>query len=195
MPKHQLCSSVYSAKGKALVTKELTCSRKQNDFDKLPKLDLPSFSRNYLDRISFFDHFKGAIIYNNQLKNSLRVQYLKSAVKGEASKMLTSIIVTDNNFDAAMEILLNQYVKKRFILRANIHGIVSYWPVSNENTRKLRKLVHSVGTQTFSSQHETNSWTSGTLLCLLDCRKSAQQKTKILGVFFQNGKNYRPIRN
>ena len=71
----------------------------------LPTLDLPSFSGNYLDWISFYDRFKGAVIDNDQLTNNLRLQYLKSAVKGEASKMLTSITVTDDNFNVAMEIL------------------------------------------------------------------------------------------
>ena len=110
----------------------------------LPKLDLRSFSGNYLDWISFFDRFKGVVIDNDQLTNSLRLRYLKSAVEGEASKMLTSITVTDDNFDVAMEISHNQYDNKRLILRAHIHGIVSYRPVSSENTRELRKLVDTM---------------------------------------------------
>ena len=110
----------------------------------LPKLDLPSFSGNYLDWISFFDRFKGAVIDNVQLTNSLRLQYLTSVMKGEASKMLTSITVTDDNFNVAMEFLPNRYDNKRLILRAHVHGIVSYRPVSNENTRELRKLVDTM---------------------------------------------------
>ena len=74
----------------------------------------------------------------------MRLQYLKSAVKGEASKMLTSITVTDDNFNVAMEISQNRYDNKRLILRAHIHGIVSYRPVSNEDTRELRKLVDTM---------------------------------------------------
>ena len=92
----------------------------------------------------FCDCFKGAVIDNDQLTNSLRFQYLKSAVKGEASKMLTSITVTDDSFDFAMETLHNRYDNKRLILRAHIHGIVSYQPVSNGNTRELRKLVDTM---------------------------------------------------
>ena len=65
-------------------------------------------------------------------------------MKGEASKMLTSITVTDDNFDVAMEILQNRYDNRRLILRAHIHGIVSYRPVSHENIRELRKLVDTM---------------------------------------------------
>ncbi|XP_075261145.1 uncharacterized protein LOC142352875 [Convolutriloba macropyga] len=58
--------------------------------------------------------------------------------------MLTSITVTDDNFDVAMEILQNRYDNKRLILRAHTHGTVSYRPVSNENTRELRNLVDTM---------------------------------------------------
>ena len=105
---------------------------------------MPSFSGNYLDCISFYDRFKGAVTDNDQLTNSLRLQYLKSAVKGEASEMLTSITVTDDNFDVAMEISQNRYDNRRLILRAHIHEIVSYRPVSHKNTRELRKLVDTM---------------------------------------------------
>ena len=133
----------HSSQESSFAAGSTTISRNIQNIN-LPKLDLPSFSGNYLDWISFYDRFKGAVIDNDQLTNSLRLQYLKSAVKGEASKMLTSITVTDDNFDVAMEILQNRYDNRRLILRAHIHGIVSYRPVSHENTRELRKLVDTM---------------------------------------------------
>ena len=139
----------HSSQESSVAAGSITISRNMQNIN-LPKLDLPSFSGNYLDWISFFDHFKGAVIDNDKLTNSLRLHYLKSAVKGEASKMLTSITVTYDNSDVAMEILHNRYDNKRLILRAHIHGIVSYRPVSNENTRELRKLVETMEEHRFS---------------------------------------------
>ena len=129
----------HSSQESSFAAGSTTISRNIENIN-LPKLDLPSFSGDYLDWISFYDRFKGAVIDNDQLTNSLRSQYLKSAVKREASKMLTSITVTDN-FDVAMEILQNRYDNRRLILRAHIHWIVSYRPVLQENTGELRKLV------------------------------------------------------
>ena len=40
--------------------------------------------------------------------------------------------------------LHNRYDNKRLILQAHIHGIVSYRPVSNENTRELRNFVDTM---------------------------------------------------
>ena len=65
-------------------------------------------------------------------------------MKGEASKMLTSITVTGDNFNVAMEFLQNRYDNKRLILRNHIQGIVCYRPVSNENTREIGKLVDTI---------------------------------------------------
>ncbi|XP_075264417.1 uncharacterized protein LOC142356375 [Convolutriloba macropyga] len=133
----------HSSQESSFATGSTTISRNIQNIN-LPKLDLPSFSGNYLDWISFFECFKRAVIDNDQLTNSFRIQYLKSEMNGEASKMLTSITVTDDNFNVAMEILQNRYDNKKLILRAHIHGIVSYRPVSNENTWELRKLVDTM---------------------------------------------------
>ena len=96
-----------------------TISRNMQNIN-LPKLDLPSFSGNSLDWISFYGRFKGAVIDNDQLTYSLRLQYLKSAVKGEAPIMLTSITVTDENFNVAMEIFA-QPIRQQKIDTASPH--------------------------------------------------------------------------
>ena len=126
-----------------------------------------------------------AVIDNDQLTNVLRLQYLKSAVKGEASKMLTSINITDDNFDVAMEILQNRYANKGLILRAHFHRIVSFCPVSNENTRELRKLVVTMEKQRLFFGTRDNQLSVRTHFCLLDCRKTARRNTKVLGAFFK----------
>ncbi|XP_075259938.1 uncharacterized protein LOC142351684 [Convolutriloba macropyga] len=115
----------HSSQESSFAAGSTTISRNMQNIN-LPKPGLPNFFKNYLDWISFFDRFKGEIIDNNQLTNSLRLHYLKSAKKGEALKMLVSITAIDDNFDVAMEIVQKPYENKRLILRAHIHGIVSY---------------------------------------------------------------------
>ena len=114
----------HSSQGSSFAAWSTTNSRNMLNLN-LPRLRLSSCSGNYLDWISFFYHFKGTVIDNDQLTNSLRLQYLKSAMNGEASEMLTSITLTDENFNVAMDFLQNQYESKGLILRAHIHGIVS----------------------------------------------------------------------
>ena len=66
----------HSSQESSFAAGSTTIPRKMQKIN-LPKLDSPSFSGNYLDWISFFDRFKGAVIDNDQLTNSLRLQHLK----------------------------------------------------------------------------------------------------------------------
>ena len=174
----------HSSQESSFAAGSTTISRNMLNIN-LPKLDLPSFSGNYLEWISFFDRFKGAVTDIYQLTNSLRLQYQNSAVKGEASKMLTSITVPDDKFEVAMENLQNRYNNKRFILRVDIHGIVSYGPASNENTRKLQKLSTKWRSTDFLLRTWDNQLSIRTTFFLLDCRKIAHWNTKVLGAVFK----------
>ena len=56
----------HSSQESSFAAESTTISRNIQNIN-LPKLDLPSFSGNYLDWISFYDRFKGAVIDNDQL--------------------------------------------------------------------------------------------------------------------------------
>ena len=57
---------------------------------KLPILDLPKFSGEILNWLSFSDLFKALIDNNVNLTNVERLQYLKSSLSGEALKLIDS---------------------------------------------------------------------------------------------------------
>ena len=69
---------------------------------KLPELNVPHFSGNYMEWTSFIDLFKGAVIDNNSLQGSQKLQCLN------VSKLLALIPVTNHNFDIAMNSLINR---------------------------------------------------------------------------------------
>ena len=106
---------------------------------KLPKLNLPVFSGNYMEWTSFFDLFKAAVIDNISLQGSQKLRYLRASVKDVAAKLLALIPVTDQKFDIAMNTLINRYKNKRIIIRTHLHSIVSYRSLTTDNARDLRK--------------------------------------------------------
>ncbi|GIX87492.1 hypothetical protein CDAR_463221 [Caerostris darwini] len=55
---------------------------------KLPRIELPIFTSNYIDWISFRDLFLASVGNNESLSDSQKLQYLKLSVKGEASPLL-----------------------------------------------------------------------------------------------------------
>ena len=69
---------------------------------KLPKLDLPTLSGDYLSWTSFFDLFTGEVHSNGTLQNSQKLHYLKASLKGDAAKHLASVTITDANYTVAL---------------------------------------------------------------------------------------------
>ena len=111
---------------------------------KLPKLDLPTFSGDYLSWTSFFDLFTGAVHNNGTLQNSQKLQYLIASLKGDAAKLLASVTITDANYSVAMKMLRDRYQNNRMILRAHVHAISTQKQLTNETAKDLRQLVETV---------------------------------------------------
>ena len=81
---------------------------------------------------------------NSQITDNQKLQYLKTSLKGDAAKLLTSLQNTDANFSKACDILKNRYDNKCLILRAHIHAIIAQKPVTNEDTRTFRDLIETI---------------------------------------------------
>ena len=69
---------------------------------KLPEITVPVFAGNYMEWTSFIDLFKGAVIDNNSVQGSQKLQCLK------APKLLYLIPVTNHKLDIAMNTLINR---------------------------------------------------------------------------------------
>ncbi|GBO17038.1 hypothetical protein AVEN_2334-1 [Araneus ventricosus] len=65
---------------------------------KLPKLSLPSFNGNIQDWLSFSDLFKASVHNNENLTGSMKLQYLKGLLTGDASRVIQSITISDANY-------------------------------------------------------------------------------------------------
>ena len=111
---------------------------------KLPKLDLPTFSGDYLTWTSFFDLFKGAVHNNPTLLDSQKLQYLKASLKGDAAKLLSSVTITDANYTVALKMLRDRYQNNRMILRSHVNAIAVQKPLTQETAKDLRQLLETV---------------------------------------------------
>ena len=110
----------------------------------MPKLDLPTFSGDYLSWTSFFDLFTGAVQNNDTLQNSQKLQYLKASLKGDAAKLLASVTITDANYPVALKMLRDRYQNNGMILRANVHAISTQKQLTNETAEDLPQPVETM---------------------------------------------------
>ena len=68
---------------------------------KLPKLNVPTFSGEFSNWLSFKDLFQASVIKVDGLSNGENLQLLKFHVCGEAAELIKTIQTTDANFEIA----------------------------------------------------------------------------------------------
>ena len=93
--------------------------------------------------MSFADLFKASVDSNNQLSNSEKLNYLKACAKGEAAKLISSVTITDYNYEIAWELLHERYENKRSIVQAHLQAIWSQCSLKSESSTGLRKLLET----------------------------------------------------
>ena len=90
---------------------------------RLPKLQLPTFTGSYTDCMSFIIFFRASVDKNIQVTNSEKLNYLKARVKGDATKLNSSITITDPNFIIAIDLLIERHENRRSIVQAHLQKI------------------------------------------------------------------------
>ncbi|GFO23704.1 reverse transcriptase [Plakobranchus ocellatus] len=91
---------------------------------RLPKLELPKFSGNYLEFTSFFDKFL-AVVDKSELPAVTKFTYLQSLLTGEALASINGLTVTDDSYPVAKEILTKRYGRKERIIFSHIQTLLS----------------------------------------------------------------------
>ncbi|CAG7832883.1 unnamed protein product, partial [Allacma fusca] len=91
--------------------------------------------------LSFYDLFKANIHANKKLEDVQKLQYLKSSVKGEAEKLLSTVQVIGTNYSTALQILEERYQNEREIVFDHIKRLVTQPNVNADSAKSLRDLV------------------------------------------------------
>ena len=110
---------------------------------KLPKLTLPSFSGEYTQWVSFWDQFSTLLESKVHMANVEKLSYLKLSLKGDAAQIMSSLLVTDANYDIAKRKLEERYNNKRSIVKAHLTAINALPVLKKESSVELQKLLES----------------------------------------------------
>ncbi|UYV61031.1 hypothetical protein LAZ67_1003189, partial [Cordylochernes scorpioides] len=111
------------------------------NYANLPKLELPFFDGKLENWISFSNVFKTTIIDNSQLTNIVKLQYLKTCLKGKALVLVNHIPITENNFVLAWDLLEKRYDNKRDLIFNLIQRIIDLPKLTIESSTQLLFLV------------------------------------------------------
>ena len=108
---------------------------------KLPEASLPKFSGRYEDWLSFKDAFTSMIHDQSDLNNIEKLQYLKSAVTGEAENKIKHISITDGNYDRAWNLLQSAFSDRRLIISRHLSLLLRLPVQGKESAEGLRCLA------------------------------------------------------
>lgn len=111
-----------------------------------PQLDIPAFSGNYQQWVSFKDLFCEAIHKNPSISNAQKLQFLKSKLKGEAERLIQHLHISVENYPTAWEILNNRYNNKKLIFSTHMNTLMNL-PVMQQSSSNNIKRIHDVTTE------------------------------------------------
>ncbi|KAJ8952278.1 hypothetical protein NQ318_007446, partial [Aromia moschata] len=145
---------------------------------KLPTLKLTEFNGAYTEFTQFIDSFNALVHNNSSLSNVQKFFYLKSCLKNEPLQVISSLEVTDGNYQIALDLLKERYENKRVIINNHLKQIFDLPALYKENAVALRKLLDNFIKHTRALKNlgeQTDTWNS-ILIYLLSNKLDAVTK-------------------
>lgn len=110
---------------------------------KLPTIQLPSFDGNYSEWIKFRDTFT-SLVHESDLPDVQKFNYLNSALKGPAARVIQSLGVSDTNYKLAWDSLKSRYENSAVLRKFHVTAILDLPLIQKQSSTALRDLLDNV---------------------------------------------------
>ena len=121
-----------------------TSSQRQNNI-RLPKLSNELFEGDPQHFLEFLDLFLFSIHENDSISNVQKLTYLKGLLKGDAASYISGFKITDENYEACMNLLKERYNNKQLTVPSHMTNLLNL-PQLILFDRELRKIISTVET-------------------------------------------------
>lgn len=101
---------------------------------RLPKLELPHFSGDMQEWTTFKNVFECAMD-GSEIPTLQRLQYLKSSLRGEAAGLVSSLLITEENYNKAFDILKNRYENQTMVVNFHMKNFMNYTTITKQNLK------------------------------------------------------------
>lgn len=131
-----------------LQTKYVECVGKLNELDdnnnndtaQMPKIKIPEFGGDMLEWPAFIGLFDKIVHTKSNIDNAIKIQYLKTSLKGEAAKLVSHVAPTADNYETCYDILQRRYNNKVVILGKLFDAILEMPKQNSESYTSLKNL-------------------------------------------------------
>lgn len=106
----------------------------------LPRISLPKFSGKFTEWENFRGIFESLVASNDSLSNTQKLHYLKASVTDEAALLINNISISDTNYEAAWQRLVDEYDNLYAIVHAYIRAFADLPTIKTETANELKSL-------------------------------------------------------
>lgn len=111
---------------------------------KLPKISLPKFKGDVMHYRSFWDTFESSVHNNTGLNKIDKFNYLRSLLEGTALRAIDGLPITEDNYDAAIDILNKRFGQAQQLISAHMDELLKVQPCSTDKPSHLRYVYDKV---------------------------------------------------
>lgn len=140
---------------------DLANCKVRNKMVNLPQLKIPEFSGDSREWRSFKDIFDKIVHDNVTISNDLKIQYLKTYLRGKAAKLVSHIAPNEENYETCYQILSERYENKRENLEKYIDEIIkleNLKSASSDGLKKIHDTTHECIMAIHNIQISTENW-------------------------------------
>ncbi|XP_035213063.1 uncharacterized protein LOC118186998 [Stegodyphus dumicola] len=115
---------------------------------KLPKLIISKYYGDPAFWLEFYNQFESAIHNNSNLSKIDKFNYLRSYLGGTASTCISGFALTEENYDAALDILKGRFGNKNTLIQTHLNELLKIPIIKSINDLDgLRRLFDKADTQ------------------------------------------------
>ncbi|XP_058456335.1 uncharacterized protein LOC131433760 [Malaya genurostris] len=108
---------------------------------RLPQISLPNFDGDYRKWLSFKSTYESLIHESEEISDVQKFHYLKSALKGEAAKLIESLTITGGNYDIAWCTINKRYSNEYLLKKRHFQALIEYPKLDKESATAIHGLV------------------------------------------------------
>lgn len=108
---------------------------------RLPPINVPTFSGEPEQWITFQNIFENSIHKNESISNVEKFTYLLSCLANEPLSLIKSLPINNTNYVIAWQTLVNRYHNTRLLVTLHTNNILDLPQLQKPNTKQLREFV------------------------------------------------------
>jgi hypothetical protein len=126
-----------------------------------PRIEIPEFSGNYNQWISFKDLFIETVHNNPTINKAQKMQHLKTKLRGEAERLVQHLTINGDNYKSCWDILNQRYDNRRLQFTSFMNTMLNLPTIQQPDAYNLKRM-HDVITECLSGLRniglDTSTW-------------------------------------